>query len=81
MAATVTTMTQFRKGQKVSFIGGSGTVKNYLSEFSNWFYLVEMEMGPEPEMGRIGYETTILLSQTDLSLQDNIYCAELAVSA
>ena len=27
-----------------------------------------MEIGSEPEMGRIGYETTILLFETDIIL-------------
>jgi len=30
--------------------------------------LIEMEIGSEPEMGRIGYETTILLFETDIIL-------------
>jgi hypothetical protein len=29
-------------------------------------YRVEMELGPEPEMGRIGSETTVLLYESDI---------------
>lgn len=50
----------------VQFIGGQGKVKSYRPESGSWQYLVEMEMGPEPDMGRIGYETTIVLLESDL---------------
>jgi hypothetical protein len=54
--------------QIVIFIGGVGKIRNYHTEFHNWTYLVEMEMGPEPNFGRIGCETMILLSEEDLIL-------------
>ncbi|CAD5965227.1 hypothetical protein PCC9214_03448 [Planktothrix tepida] len=57
---------KFCKNQQVFFIGGSGIIKNYFLSSGRWVYLVEMELGPVPDMGRIGFETTILLSQTDL---------------
>lgn len=81
MAARIATVPQFRKGQKVSFIGGSGTIKNYQSDAGSWSYLVEMEMGPEPEMGRIGAETTIMLNQIDLSVYENKHLSDLPISA
>ncbi|MGF1938187.1 MAG: hypothetical protein RM347_028160 [Nostoc sp. ChiQUE02] len=69
MSAVVNlTRPKFCKGQKVEFIGGLGTIIQYCPYSGNWSYLVEMEMGSEPEMGRIGYETTILLFETDIIL-------------
>lgn len=32
-----------------------------------------MEIGSEPEMGRIGYETTILLFETDIILLEDYH--------
>jgi hypothetical protein len=58
---------QFQDSQKVNFVGGTGVVKDYKSDSGSWTYLVEMEMGPLPDMGRIGYETTIWLFESDLS--------------
>ncbi|MBD2060316.1 hypothetical protein H6F88_30700 [Oculatella sp. FACHB-28] len=78
MAVTIATAPQFRKEQKVSFIGGTGTIKSYQPEAEGWSYLVEMEMEQEPEMGRIGYETTILLTQVDMSLRKDSCFPELA---
>ncbi len=57
---------KFCKGQKVEFIGGLGTIIQYFHNSEYWPYLVEMEMGSEPEMGRISCETTILLFETDI---------------
>lgn len=57
---------KFCKEQQVFFLGGWGIIKNSFLSAGKWLYLVEMELGPEPEMGRIGPETTILLYQTDL---------------
>ncbi|MFN6464762.1 MAG: hypothetical protein RMZ41_023505 [Nostoc sp. DedVER02] len=62
---------KFGKGQKVEFIGGLGTIVQCNSTSGNWSYLVEMEMGSEPEIGRIGYETTILLFETDIILPED----------
>ena len=81
MATTVVTVPQFWKGQSVSFMGGVGIIKSYQPEADSWAYLVEMAMGPEPEMGRIGYETTNLLSQTELSLRHHHSYSDLAMSA
>ncbi|MBD1851343.1 hypothetical protein [Leptolyngbya sp. FACHB-711] len=57
---------RFNCEQTVRFIGGKGKVKSYRPASGSWQYLVEMEMGPEPDMGRIGYETTIMLLESDL---------------
>jgi hypothetical protein len=66
MAASITEVPRFRKGEKVEFVGGVGTIKSYQVEAGTWTYTVEMAMGPEPEMGRIGAETTVLLNEFDL---------------
>lgn len=57
---------KFGIAQVVKFIGGMGKIRNYHSEYYRWTYLVEMEMGPEPKFGRIGYETMILLPEEEL---------------
>lgn len=57
---------RFAKDQLVEFIGGTGKIRNYRSESDSWLYLVEMAMGPEPDFGRIGYETMILLPELDM---------------
>ena len=57
---------RFSKGQLVSFIGGIGTVISCQINSGTWTYAVEMALGPEPEMGRIGSETTILLHESDI---------------
>lgn len=57
---------QFGRGQTVGFIGGTGTIKDFRFEAGIWTYAIEMILGPEPDMGRIGSETTILLHEADL---------------
>lgn len=57
---------RFCKRQIVCFIGGIGMIKNCVASAGAWLYLVEMAQGPEPEMGRIGPETTIMLYEADL---------------
>lgn len=66
MSASVLPVPKLCKGQIVRFIGGEGIIKNYRFESGSWEYLVEMPMGPEPEMGRVGYETMIWLSEVDI---------------
>lgn len=63
----VMTKPKFSPDQFVRFIGGEGTVREFRADAGSWSYLVEMELGEEPEMGRIGYETMILLSEIDLN--------------
>lgn len=67
MMASRVSIPRFQKEQQVNFLGGSGTVKSYQPEVGTWTYLVEMEMGPEPEMGRVGSETRVLLVEAEIS--------------
>jgi hypothetical protein len=57
---------KFHKDQQVAFIGGSGKIENCFLDSGTWVYTVKMELSTESEMGRIGYETTILLHQTEI---------------
>ena len=52
--------------QQVSFLGGEGSVKSFTYEAKTWLYIIEMTQGPEPDFGRVGGETTVLLSEADL---------------
>lgn len=60
------TQPKFRTNQMVYFVGGIGMIKNYRPDSGTWTYAVEMEMMSEPEMGRVGFETTILLYEADI---------------
>nr|WP_322708645.1 hypothetical protein [Nostoc sp. ChiSLP03a]MDZ8209745.1 hypothetical protein [Nostoc sp. ChiSLP03a] len=66
MNASILSVPKFHSGQKVEFIGGEGIIKNYRPQSGSWVYLLEMPMGLEPEMGRVGYETMIWLSEVDI---------------
>lgn len=57
---------KFSRGRRVQFIGGNGKIKHYKSAAGTWSYTVEMDMGKPPEMGRIGFETTVLLDEADI---------------
>ena len=57
---------QFHLNQRVYFVGGCGTVKHCQPYAQTWTYAVEMELGPEPEMGRLGSEATILLYESEI---------------
>lgn len=57
---------RFSRDQVVRFAGGVGTIRNYRPDSGTWTYAVEMELGPEPVVGRIGPETTILLQEVDI---------------
>lgn len=57
---------RYAKNQIVSFLGGMGRIVNYHPDANSWRYAVEMELGPEPDFGRIGYETTILLNESEI---------------
>lgn len=57
---------KFLPEQIVKFLGGIGKIKSYQPDAETWTYAIEMEMGPEPTMGRIGYETTIVLHEADI---------------
>jgi hypothetical protein len=56
----------FDLDQWVQFPGGEGIVRNFKFEAENWTDLVEMPLGVEPNFGRIGAETMVLLSETEL---------------
>jgi hypothetical protein len=66
MTATLIEMPGFYLDQRVSFIGGEGIVRRYKSEAKTWTYFVEMALGTEPDFGRIGAETMIVLTEADL---------------
>lgn len=66
MAGNLMASPLFSQNQIVQFIGGQGIVKSCQAGANAWNYLIEMAMGPEPPMGRIGYETTILLTEADI---------------
>jgi hypothetical protein len=57
---------KWSKELMVRFAGGVGRIKSYSPEKHTWTYAVEMEMGAEPDFGRIGAETTILLHEEDI---------------
>jgi hypothetical protein len=63
---TTTPRPRFALGQQVQFCGGTGLVTGYQPVAQTWTYAIEMELGPLPTMGRIGSETTILLSEAEL---------------
>lgn len=66
MSTNLRTIPKFSKDEMVRFAGGMGTIRNYHFNANTWVYVIEMEMGPEPDYGRVGSETTILLQETDL---------------
>ncbi|MEH2106031.1 hypothetical protein [Nostoc sp.] len=66
MTATFMRRPKFRNAQWVSFVGGEGIVRSYTPEYGTWTYLIEMVLGLEPDFGRVGAETMILLPEADL---------------
>lgn len=66
LGKTLPVLPKFKKNQQVSFIGGMGKILNCQVDASTWAYAVEMEMGPLPDMGRVGPETTIWLYETEI---------------
>lgn len=66
MKANTIALPRYAKNQIVCFLGGVGTIKNYKPDAGTWSYAIEMEMGPKPEFGRVGFETTILLHETEI---------------
>ncbi|MFB2935353.1 hypothetical protein ACE1B6_08740 [Aerosakkonemataceae cyanobacterium BLCC-F154] len=67
MRLHVSGLPRYAKNQMVSFMGGIGRIINYHPDSNSWRYAVEMELGPEPDFGRIGYETTILLNESEIN--------------
>ncbi|AVH70925.1 hypothetical protein [Nostoc sp. 'Lobaria pulmonaria (5183) cyanobiont'] len=66
MTATLMKVPKFRNTQWVSFVGGEGIVRSYTPECGTWTYLIEMALELEPNFGRVGAETMILLTEADL---------------
>lgn len=66
MTATFMKLPKFRNTQWVSFVGGEGIIRSYTPESGTWTYLIEMTLGLEPDFGRVGAETMILLNEADL---------------
>lgn len=64
MRVNSVTRPMFHKGQAIRFVGGTGVIRDYQFQSGTWNYLVEME--PELEVSRIGYETMIWLSEVDI---------------
>lgn len=62
---------KFRHSQLVSFLGGMGTIRSHHLESGTWAYAIEMSLGMEPEVGRVGTETTIFLHEVDIQLGMN----------
>lgn len=57
---------QFNCHQTVRFFGGTGKIKDIQRQAICWIYHVEMIQGVEPDFGRLGAETTIVLEEQDL---------------
>jgi hypothetical protein len=71
-SASLTMLPRFSRNQKVHFRGGIGMIKSYQPSSNNsWTYAIEMELGPEPDFGRVGFETTILLHETEIQGHSN----------
>jgi hypothetical protein len=66
MTLTIDKINTFKLAQRVQFVGGEGIVRHIKFEAQNWTYLVEMPLGRSPEFGRVGAETMVLLSETEL---------------
>jgi hypothetical protein len=66
MTTTLIGMPSFRPAQQVRFVGGEGIVRNYQADTGTWIYLIEMPLGQEPDFGRVGAETMVVLPEADL---------------
>ncbi|WP_310489460.1 hypothetical protein [Chamaesiphon sp. VAR_69_metabat_338] len=66
MMLTIEKVNTFKVAQQVKFVGGEGIVRHVKFEAQNWTYLVEMPLGQFPDFGRVGAETMVVLSETEL---------------
>ena len=70
MMTTLTKTTQeqpkFCPFQQVYFLGGMGKIVSRFTEAGKWMYAIEMPLGKEPEIGRIGSETIILMQENEI---------------
>jgi hypothetical protein len=57
---------EFYSVQRVSVTDGEGITKSFEFDSGDSVYLVKMPLGSKPDFGRMGAETTILLSQEEL---------------
>ncbi|PSB10898.1 hypothetical protein C7B62_07665 [Pleurocapsa sp. CCALA 161] len=66
MSINLLTKPKFAPNQTVCFIGGIGKIKSIQQQDSRWVYTIEMSMGVEPDFGRVGAKTTIVLAEQDI---------------
>lgn len=66
MTATFVKVPSFHHAQTVRFAGGEGIVRGYRPDAGTWTYLIEMALGQEPDFGRVGAETMVLLPEIEL---------------
>lgn len=66
MSINLLTRPKFAPNQTVRFIGGIGKITSIQQQDSRWVYTIEMSMGVEPDFGRVGAETTIVLAEQDI---------------
>lgn len=66
MAKTLTSVPRFSHTQRVRFVGGECIVRNLKPESGSWIYVIEMSLGLEPDCGRVGAETMVVLNEADL---------------
>ncbi|MBW4520104.1 MAG: hypothetical protein KME16_10445 [Scytolyngbya sp. HA4215-MV1] len=66
MISTLIKAPSFHPAQQVSFVGGEGIVQSYRPEAGSWIYLIKMSLGQEPDFGRVGAETMVVLLEADL---------------
>ncbi|MGL5834641.1 MAG: hypothetical protein ACRC1Z_15605 [Waterburya sp.] len=66
MSINLLTKPKFVPNQTVRFIGGMGKITSIQPQDSRWVYTIEMSMGAEPDFGRVGAETTIVLAEQDV---------------
>lgn len=64
--ATFLKIPKFVSHQRVKFIGGEGVVKKLQHQSASWNYVIEMEMGIEPDFGRVGAETVVVLDEAEI---------------
>ena len=57
---------QFYRHQTVLFLGRIGEIKSIQPQAIGWAEHVEMGMGAEPDFGRVGAETTIVVEEQEL---------------
>jgi hypothetical protein len=63
---------RFDRHQYVSFIGGEGIIKGFKFENGKWKYAIEMPLGVEPQFGRIGAETIVVLDEIELNALEDV---------